>query len=558
MFENSQAQVMFLHDRIVGNVRKALLLLLGAVGFVLLIACANVASLQLARAAAREKEIAVRGALGAGRWRLARQLLTESALTGVTGGAAGLVLGAWLVALVRHYGPQNIPHLDVTRLDGRVVLFTIAVSIFTGILFGLVPVASAFRLSLNDSLKQGGAQGGAGRKVVRPQQALIALELGMALVLLIGAGLLARSFVRLISIPQGFDSHGVLTGQIALPAKTYIKEDQQRTFYSQLIERIRALPGVTAAGAGGVLPMGGMIMGTIVQVEGRPGTLERIEDPTTGTAVDMVTPGAFTALKIPLKEGRFLNERDSANGPPAAVVNEAFVRKYFPNEDPVGHRFQTAGNEEWRTIVGVVSDTRQMGIAAGVMSEIFLPFDQAPYPDMTLAIRTEGDPKTLISAIRAATAAVDKNVPLYGVETLEDLMAVQVASQKFNMALLGAFAGLALLLAAVGIYGVMAYAVGQRTQEIGIRMALGAMPVNVMRMVLAQGARLAVFGVVLGVGAGIALTRLLRTLLFEVKPTDPGTFAIGALILLAAAIGACWIPARRATRVDPLVALRYE
>ncbi|HUK31824.1 MAG TPA: ABC transporter permease [Candidatus Acidoferrum sp.] len=558
LFEGSQAQVVFLRDRLVGDTRKSLLLLLGAVGFVLLIACANVASLQLARAAAREKEIAVRGAMGAGRWRLARQLFTETTLTGLAGGAAGLLLGIWIVSLVRHYGPHNIPHLDVAYLDGRVVLFTIAVSLFTGILFGLAPVASAFRLSLNDSLKQGGAQGSAGRKVVRPQQALMTLELAMALVLLIGAGLLARSFVRLVSIPQGFDSHGVLTGQIALPASKYIKGDQQRAFYSELMERLQALPGVTSAGAGAALPLGGMVVGTIIQIEGRPGVLERIMDPRSGTAVDMVTGGSFAALRIPLKAGRFLDQRDAANAIQAAVVNEAFVRRYFPNEDPLGHRFQTAGNTSWRTIVGVVGDTRQMGLATEVMPEVFLSLYQSPYPDMALAIRTDADPSALVPAIRTAVAAIDKDVPLYGVETLDETLAAQVASQRFNMALLGAFAALALLLAAVGIYGVMAYAVGQRTQEIGIRMALGALPENVMRMVLAQGARLAVFGVVLGLGAGIALTRLLRTLLFEVKPGDPATFAIGAAILFAAAIAACWIPARRATRVDPLVALRYE
>ncbi|MFZ0818865.1 MAG: ABC transporter permease [Candidatus Acidiferrales bacterium] len=557
MFANSQAQVMLLHDRLVGDSRKALLLLLGAVGFVLLIACANVASLQLARAAAREKEIAVRGAMGAGRWRLARQLFTESALTGIAGGVAGLAVGVWLVALVRHYGPRNIPHLDVTYLDARVALFTIAVSIFTGILFGLAPVISAFRLSLNDSLKQGGAQGSAGGKVVRPQQALMTLELAMALVLLLGAGLLVRSFVKLVSIPHGFDSHGVLTAQISLPAKTYIKEEQQGEFYSQLMERLRALPGVRSAGASVVLPLGGPFMSTIVQVEGRP-PAERTLNLASGTAVNMVTPDFFTALRIPLRAGRYLDKHDAANSTETAVVNETFVRRYFPNEDPIGHRFQMAGSQTLRTIVGVVGDTKQMGAASETMAEIILPFAQSRNPDMFLIIRTDADPMSLIPAVRAVVASLDRDVPVFGAETIDDLLAGQVSSQRFNMALLGGFAGLALLLAAVGIYGVVAYAVGQRTQEIGIRMALGALPENVMRMVLVQGARLAVFGVVLGLGAGIALTRLLGTLLFEVKPTDPVTFAVGALILFAAAIGACWIPARRATRVDPLVALRYE
>jgi putative ABC transport system permease protein len=558
IFANSKAQVMFLHDRLVGDVRKALILLLGAVGFVLLIACANVASLQLARAAAREREIAVRGALGAGRWRLARQLLTESTITGLAGGFAGLALGVWLVALVRHYGPRNIPHLDVTYLDGRVVLFTVAVSIFTGVLFGLAPVVSAFRTSLGDSLKQGGAQGSAGRRVVRPQQALMTLELAMALVLLIGAGLLARSFVRLVSIPQGFDSHGVLTAQISLPAKTYLKEEQQGAFYSQLMERIQALPGVKLAGAGVVLPLGGTVLITgIVHVEGRPPE-EQTPTLASGTAVNMVMPNYFTALKIPLRAGRFLDQRDGSNSTETMVVNETFVHRYFRNEDPIGHRIETAAFQNWRPIVGVVGDTKQMGVASETMPEIFLPFSQSRNPGMSLIIRTDAEPTSLIPAVREAVASLDKDVPLFGAESLDDLLAGQVASQRFNMALLGAFAGLALLLAGVGIYGVMAYAVGQRTQEIGIRIALGALPENVMRMVLVQGARLAIFGVVLGLGAGIALTRLLRTLLFEVKPGDPATFAVCAAVLFAAAIAACWIPARRATRVDPLVALRYE
>jgi putative ABC transport system permease protein len=556
MFAGAKAQVMFLHDRLVGNVRPALLLLLGAVAFVLLIACVNVATLQLARAAGREKEIAIRGAMGAGRWRLARQLLTESSIIGLCGGASGLALGTLLVALVRRFGPRSIPHLDVTQLDGRVVLFTIAVSLFSGILFGLAPVFSAFRVSLNDSLKQGGAQSSAGKKAVRPQQVLVTIELAMALVLFVGAGLLARSFVRLISIPQGFDSHGVLTAQISLPASTYLKDDQQRVFYSQLMGRLSALPGVTAAGAGAVLPLGGMVFSTAVQVEGRP-PIERTPGSQWNAAVDMVNSESFTALRIPLKAGRFLDHTDAANGPETAVINETFAQEFFPNESPLGHRVQTAGTA-MRTIIGVVGDTRQTGIAAETLPEIYISVEQSPYPDMALAIRTETDPMSLAPAVRAVVASLDKNVPVYGIERLDDTLASQVAPQRFNMALLAGFAALALLLSAIGIYGVMAYAVGQRSHEIGIRLALGAVPGNVLRMILLQGARLAVLGVVFGLGAGLALTRLLSSMLFEVKPTDPLTFAAGALILFGAALAACWIPARRATKVDPLVALRYE
>jgi putative ABC transport system permease protein len=556
MFAGAQIQLMSLHDRLVGNVRTALVLLLGAVGFVLLIACVNVATLQLARAAAREKEIAIRGAMGAGRWRLARQLLTESSIIGLCGGAAGLALGVWLVALVRRFGPRSIPHLDVTQLDGRVVLFTIAVSLFSGILFGLAPVFSAFRVSLNDSLKQGGAQSSAGKKAVRPQQVLVTIELAMALVLFIGAGLLARSFVRLISIPQGFDSHGVLTGRISLPASTYLKEDQKRAFYSQLTERLKALPGVTDAGAGAALPLGGMVFTAAVQVEGRP-PIERTPGGQWSAAVDMVNPESFTALRIPLKSGRFLDHTDVANAPETVVINETFAREFFPNESPLGHRVQ-AGGAAMRTIAGVVGDTRQTGIAAETLPEMYISTEQSPYPDMALAIRTGTDPMSLAPAVRAAVASLDKNVPVYAIEKLDDTLASEVAPQRFNMAMLVGFATLALLLSAIGIYGVMAYAVGQRTHEIGIRLALGAVPGNVLRMILLQGVKLAVFGVVIGLGAGYALTRLLTTMLFEVKATDPFTFATGALVLFAAALAACWIPARRAMKVSPLVALRYE
>jgi len=558
MLAGAHARVQLLHDKLVGDVRKALLLLLGAVGFVLLIACANVASLQLARSAAREKEMAVRGALGAGRWRLARQLLTENAITGLAGGIAGLVLGVWLVALVRHFGPRNIPHLDVTQLNGTVLLFALAISLVTGILFGLAPVASAFRVSLNDALQRGGGKGSAGKKVVRPQQVLMTLEVAMALVLLLGAGLLSRSFVRLISLPQGFDSHGILTAQISLPVKTYLKDNQQRAFYAELLTRLQALPGVTVAGAAAVLPLQGSVLTTgFVQIEGRS-EVATTPNSQRGTGVDFVTPELFTALRIPLKLGRFLDHRDAANAPETAVVNEAFARRFFPKENPVGHRFQTAADETWRTIVGVTGDTRQMGIAAEIDPEIYLPFEQSPNEDMSLAIRTELNLTSLAPAVRAAVAAIDKNVALSGVETVDDILAREVAPERFNLALLGSFSVLSLLLAVVGIYGVMAYATGQRTQELGIRMALGALPVDVLRMILLQGGKLALLGVVLGLGAGIALTRLLGSMLFEVKPTDPLTFAAGALVLFGAALAACWIPARRATKVSPLVALRYE
>jgi putative ABC transport system permease protein len=557
-FADSRVFAIPLHDFLVGDVRKALLLLLGAVGFVLLIACANVASLQLARAAAREKEIAVRAALGAGRWRIARQLLTECTLTGFAGGLAGVALGVWLVALVRRLGPKDIPHLSITQMDGRVLAFTLGVSIAAAILFGLAPVASAFRVAVNDSMKQGGAQGSAGKKVVRPQQVLMTMELGMALVLLIGAGLLARSFVRLISAPIGFDSHGVLTGRITLPASKYLKDEQQREFYSELFERLQGLPGVTIASGGSVLPFGGRVMATVVQqVEGRP----KVEMGPGGPQiadVDYVAQGYFEALQIPLKAGRFLERQDGPNAPQVMVVNETFARTFLPNENAVGHRVRSGGGDDYTTIVGVVADTPQRGVAAKVESETYRSIEQAPFGMMELAVRTADDPGALVPAVRQAVAQVDRDVPLYKVETLDETIAGQVASQRFNLSLLGAFAGLALLLASVGIYGVMTYAVGQRRQEIGIRMALGAQRENVLNMILGQGAKMAAFGLAIGVGASFALTRLLRTLLFEVTPTDTLTFAWSAMVLLGVAMLACWIPARRASRLDPMTILRDE
>ena len=382
------------------------------------------------------------------------------------------------------------------------------------------------------------------------------IELAMALVLFIGAGLLAKSFVRLISVPQGFDAHGVLAARIALPANTYLKAEQQREFYSQLMERLKTLPGVTSAGAAAALPLGGSIYRANVQVEGRP-PVEKTLGASGHAAVDTVTPEFFTALKIPLKAGRSLDSTDAPNGVETGVINEAFEHEFFPNESPLGHRVQMGGNE-WRTIVGVVGNTRQDGIASELAPEIFISTEQSPSPYLSLAVRTESDPMSLAPAIREIIASLDKTVPVFGIEKFDDTLASEVAPQQFNMTLLAGFAALALLLSAIGIYGVMAYAVGQRTHEIGIRLALGAVPGNVLQMILLQGAKLAVLGVVIGLGAGLALTRLLTTMLFEVKPTDPLTFTAGALILFTAALAACWIPARRATKVSPLVALRYE
>jgi putative ABC transport system permease protein len=562
-----QPQVIFLHDHEVGNVRPALLLLFGAVGFVLLIVCANVANLQLARAAAREKEVAIRGALGADRWQVARLLLTESLMVALTGGALGLVFAAWTINLIRRFGPENIPHLSGSHLDIPVLLFTLAVSTLTGALFGFAPILAAFRVSINDTLKEGGARSGTGRGTRRSQKVLMVAEVALSLVLFVSAGLLVRSFLRLTAGQPGFDPHGVLTARVSLPLNVYQNIDQQRTFFQQLAERIKALPGVSAAGATAALR--GATMMSSIQTEGHP------ETDITGTnipvaQINMVSPGAFSALRIPLKEGRLLDERDGDGAPPSIVVNEAFVRRFFPHQDPIGQKVKTgirAGvgpgrmgggqNPPW-IIVGVVGDTKQQGMASEVEPQIIVTLDQWPSFEMSLVLRTDLDPLSLVPAVRKQVAELDRNLPLYAVQTMDDILSADVASQRFNATALAAFAGLAVLLAAVGIYGVMAYAVGQRTHEIGVRLALGAEQGSVLRMVLGQGLRLALLGVVIGLAGAFAFTRVMRSLLFEIRPTDPVTFAVVTVAFLLVALTACWIPARRATRVDPVITLRYE
>jgi predicted permease len=559
----AQAQIFLLHDHEIGNVRPALLVLLGAVGFVLLIACANVANLQLARAAAREKEVAIRGALGAGRWRLARLLLTESTAMALAGGVTGLLLAAWTIRLIHRFAPPNIPHLQGARLDLSVLVFTLAVSLLTGILFGLAPVLAAFRVSLNNTLKENGSQSGTGAGTRRAQRVLMVAEIALSFVLFIGAGLLVKSFHQLTAIHPGFDPHGVLTARVALPLDQYQSIDQQRSFFQQLVEKLQVLPGVASAGATASLPLrGNLRMISTIQIEGQaPTELGMANVPT--ASINAVTPGYFNALRVPLIEGRLIDQRDGANAPNAVVVNQAFVRRYFEKEEPLGKRFTagmgpvTHGPQSW-TIVGVIGDTKQQGLASEIMPEVTASALQWPRFMMTLVLRTSVDPVSLVSAVRTQVSDIDKNLPVYGVKTMDDVLSAEVASQRFNAGALAGFAGLAVLLAGVGIYGVMAYAVSQRTREMGLRMALGAGSWNVLRMILNQGIRLAVIGVGLGLAASLGLTRLMSGLLFGVKPSDPETFVLVTAALLLVALTACCIPAWRATRVDPVIALRYE
>jgi predicted permease len=560
---DAHAQVFLLHDHEVGDVRPALLVLLGAVGLVLLIACANVANLQLARAAAREREVAIRSALGAGRWRLAKLLLTESSALALAGGVAGLLLAVWAIRLIRRFAPQTIPHLQVAHLNLRVLVFTLLMSLLTGILFGLAPVLAAFRVSLNDTLKEGGSQSGSGAGTRRAQKVLMVAEIALSFVLFIGAALLVKSFHQLTAIQPGFDPHGVLTAQVALPLDQYQTPDRQRAFFEQLVQRLQALPGVASAAATATVPLRGNVqMISTIQVEGQPAINPFMANVPTAR-INSVTPGYFSALRIPVIEGRLLDERDGADAPKSVVVNQALVRRFFEKEDPIGKRFTakfSPGPEDpptW-TIVGVINDTKQQGLAADVTPEVTASTSQWPRFMMTLVLRTAVDPVSLVSAVRQQVSALDKNIPVYAVQTMDDLFSAEVASRRFNAGALAGFAGFAVLLAAVGIYGVMAYAVSQRTREMGVRIALGAGRGNVLRMILSQGFRLALIGAGLGLAASFVLTRLMTGLLFGVKPSDPRTFVLVTAALLAVALAACWIPARRATRVDPVVALRYE
>jgi predicted permease len=553
MLKGVRARVVPVQERLVGNVRPALLVLLGAVGFVLLITCANIANLQLARAVSREKDFAIRGALGAGRWRLVRQLLTENSLLALAGGAGGLAVAWWLLALIRLWGPKDIPHLALARLDYRVLLFAAALSLLTGILFGLSPALAAFRIPFIESLRASGSRDGAGSRVRRPHSILMVGELAVALVLFVGAGLLIRSFVQLISIPPGFDARGVLTARVSLPPALYRTSQQRMAFFHQLDEGLAAIPGVTSAGLASVLPLQGTNWGAEIQIEGRQRMTLASGPP---TEVAEVTPGYFSALHIRLVEGRLLEAGDARDSANSLLVNEAFVRRYFPEEDAVGKRLRLADENKWWTIVGIIGDTKQHGLAAAVEPELFMTLGDSP--QTKLVLRTSNDPVELVPAVRSIVAQLDRNLPLFEIATMDSLLSREVASQRFNAALLSGFAVFALLLASLGIYGVMAYAVGQRTHEIGVRMALGAAPKNVLRMVLSRGLLLALAGVVVGLTVSFPLTRFLRALLYGVEPTDPLTFLGVTLLLVAVCFVACWLPARRAMRVDPMVALRHE
>jgi putative ABC transport system permease protein len=554
-----------LREYFVGDIRTSLLVLLGAVGFVLLIACANVANLLLARAASRTREIAVRTALGAGRWRIVRQLLTESLILSFAGGGAGLLLAAWGVDVLRRASLDVIPTTADIGLDRMVILFTVGVSVFTGVLFGLAPALQASKADLNGSLKEGGRTGTAGAARSRVRSALVISEVALSLMLLIGAGLLIRSFVSLRGTETGFDPRKVLTMQLSYKAG---KDEGRKVsnFLTQVEEKLRAVPGVEAVALSDGVPMLGASE-TGIHVEGRP-PVETSKQPM--TVAYWATPGFFRAMGIRLLRGRYFDEHDAQDTPLVAVIDEDFAREMFPGEDPIGKYL--AGDPQHgiphTEIVGIVAHVKNYGLDAPgpVQAERYTPLYQVPEKFMpmvaghvTLLVRSSGtDPAAMTDAVRRAVHEVDPNQPVYNVQTMEQVLSDSIASQRLSMMLLSLFGAVAMTLAAVGIYGVMSYTVAQRTHEIGVRMALGARGRDVLKMVVGQGMTLALAGVGVGLVGAFALSRVVSSLLYGVTATDPLTFAGVPLVLLSVALLSTFIPARRATKVDPMVALRYE
>ena len=542
----------------VRTIKPALLVLLVAVAFVLLIACANVANLLLARAAGRQREIATRTALGAGRWRIVRQLLTESMLLSLVGGVVGLLLAKWGTDLLLTLAPSDLPRMSNVSIDDRALAFTVAITFLTALIFGLVPALQASKPNLNETMKdagRGSTEGGR-RKFIR--STLVVLEVASALVLLVGAGLLIKSFWRLQKVDPGFNPDNALTAVVSLPKNKYPEGSQKVLFFQQLIERVSALPGVQAAGAAHVVPMTGDDYVLSFEIDGRPPLPPGSSQ---STNYYSVTADYFKAMGIPLRRGRVFTERDTKDSPPVAVINETMVQKIFPNEDPIGKRItfdDRDKNPRWFEIVGIVGDVKQYGLDQPTTMQTYEPYTQQPPDSMMLVVRSAVDPTNLSAAIRSEVLKLDKEQPTTYIKTLNQYFAISVAQQRFSVVLLGIFAVVALVLAAVGIYGVLSYAVTQRTHEIGIRMALGAGQRDVFRLVVGRGMLLSVIGVVGGLVAAFGLTRLMASLLFGVTATDAVTFASVAGVLLSIALLACYIPARRATKVDPLVALRYE
>jgi len=547
-----------LKDRVVGQVRPALLVLAASIALVLLIACANLANLMLARAAGRKREMAMRQALGANRKRLMAQSLVESLVLAMAGGVAGLVLARWGLAALVALNPQNIPRLAEARLDAIALCFTLALSVITGILFGLAPAIQTSGADLQEALRDGGkTTAGAARSRIR--DLLIISEVAWAVVLSVGAGLLIQSFARLLRVDPGFRGDHVTAAIVVLPISKYPDTAKRNDFFRQVLGRLEALPGVDSAGAIDALPLSGQDNISEITIEGKAPA--RSTEAALTASTRFISPGYMRTMGMTLLSGRMLDQRDALGKPDGVVINELASQRFWRGEDPLGKRLslvQRDGQTAWRQVVGIVKGTHHMGLNEPVDAEIYIPAERAPAAPQFLVVRSALPPKSLTPAIRRAVAAVDPNQPVFLVRSMDDVVLDSVAQSRFSMLLVALFGVLALVLSSVGIYGVISYAVSQRIHEFGIRMALGAGRGDVRRMVLRHGLTLAATGVGLGIIGALAVTRLLSSLLFGVRATDPVTFAAVSLVLIGIALAACYIPPRRATRVDPMVALRFE
>ncbi len=558
----ASVEVVPLQQQLVSGVRLTVLILWGAVGLVMLLACVNVASLMISRTLARQREMAVRAAVGARRWQLIRQLLTESVIVGLTGGALGLLMAVWGTRAIASLVPQgfttSVYDLDNIQLDWRVFAFTLVLSVLTGVVFGLAPALTASKPDLIKALRTSRSQGLMSFGLRSFRGWLVVVELALAVVLLLGAGLLVRSFNKLMAVDLGFDRENVLTFRVSLPRSKYAKPVQTDAFYKDMLQRLNALPGVQAAGAINHAPLEGHGMIAFMGIEGHS-PLDRKTDPAIGVGV--VGGEYFKALKIPLLSGRLYDTRDVAESPKVAIVNQAFAKRFLQGGDALGKRVGFGCEESegfCRTIVGVVGNIRQESITDEAIPELYVPFAQMPMNGTTVMVRTSSDPLGLVGAVRSEVLAIDNNQPISNVKTLVQRVNEVSAVSRSLMVLFTAFALLAVVLAAVGIYGIISYSVTQRTHEIGIRMALGARTANVLSLIMKNGLTLVLTGIVIGIGGALALTRFLTTLLFGVTPTDTVTFLVVSVVFFVIAIVASLIPAVRATRVDPLVALRYE
>jgi putative ABC transport system permease protein len=555
-----EVQVVSLQEHAVGDVRPMLVVLLGAVAFVLLIACANVANLLLARAAARQREMAIRGALGASRSRVVRLLLTESVLLAVVGGALGLVLAIWSLDLLVSLKPANLPRLAEIGVNRTVFLFTLTVSVVTGLLFGVAPALQVSKMDLNEGLKEGSRGGSDSPRRHRIRALLVVSEVALSLVLLVGAGLMIRSFSRLLAVDPGFKADHVLTAFVSLPASKYPRREEQTAFFDRLLERLRNVPSVSAAGLVTDIPLyGGSSTG--FDVEGRP---PAAPGQRAMTDYRVINADYFAAMGMKLVKGRAFTRYDTGDAPGVVIINETLAARFFAGEDPIGRRLDLSGEpRDLREIVGVVGDVRNYGVDEEVKPEVYVPFLQSA-PEylsgvvsaLTIVVRSTIEPAALGAALREQVQALDKAQPVSEIKTMEWYLAESMAQRRFNMLLLGVFAGLALVLAAVGIYGVIAYTVTQRTHEMGIRIALGAKGGDILRLVFGNAMATTLAGIALGLGAAFALTRLLRSLLYQVSPTDPFVFVAIPLLLLSVAVIATYLPARRAMKVNPITALR--